>query len=135
MVRMVSSSLAVGPGPLISRGLTERRIFRSSRASGIDNPWSLLGDHPAYRMTATHWQASQSSRPLNSRCQTRPLHVRRRRFFHQRGDRLLGRHHLLAIAAEPAHRDRMALGFLLADDEQGRDFRQRVLADLVVDLL
>ena len=34
MVRMVSSSSAVGPGPLISRGLTERRIFRSSRASG-----------------------------------------------------------------------------------------------------
>jgi hypothetical protein len=31
---MVSSSAGEGPGPLISRGFTERRIFRSSRASG-----------------------------------------------------------------------------------------------------
>src|SRR4030088_217879 len=34
MVRMVSSSAGEGPGPLISRGLTERRIFRRSMASG-----------------------------------------------------------------------------------------------------
>jgi hypothetical protein len=36
MVRMVSSSPAVGPGPLISRGFIERRIFRSSMASGTE---------------------------------------------------------------------------------------------------
>src|SRR5260370_3720520 len=34
MVRMVSSSAGEGPGPLISRGFTERRIFRRSIASG-----------------------------------------------------------------------------------------------------
>src|ERR1700694_3333822 len=34
MVRMVSSSAGDGPGPLISRGFTERRIFRRSMASG-----------------------------------------------------------------------------------------------------
>src|SRR3954449_11789657 len=64
-----------------------------------------------------------------------PLHIRRGRFLHQRGDRLVRRHHLLPVAAEPADRDRMALGFLLADNEEGRDLGQRVLADLVVDLL
>ena len=47
-----------------------------------------------------------------------------RRFLDQRGQRLAGRHHLLPVAAEAADGDRMGLGFLLADDEQGRDLRQ-----------
>src|SRR5207245_6676822 len=38
MVRIVSSSAGEGPGGVISRGFTERRIFRSSRASGIEIP-------------------------------------------------------------------------------------------------
>ena len=33
-VRMVSSSSGEGPGPLISRGFTERRVFRKSMVSG-----------------------------------------------------------------------------------------------------
>jgi hypothetical protein len=35
MVRMVSSSAGEGPGAVISRGFTERRCLRSSRASGM----------------------------------------------------------------------------------------------------
>ena len=35
MVRMVSSSAGEGPGPVISRGFIERRVFSSSMASGI----------------------------------------------------------------------------------------------------
>jgi hypothetical protein len=34
MLRMVSSSAGEGPGPVISRGFIERRVFRSSIASG-----------------------------------------------------------------------------------------------------
>jgi hypothetical protein len=34
MVRIVSIPEGEGPGPLISRGFTDRRIFRSSMASG-----------------------------------------------------------------------------------------------------
>ena len=48
MVRMVSSSSAVGPGPLISRGLTERRIFRSSMASGTTVSFVGLDGRIAY---------------------------------------------------------------------------------------
>src|ERR1700676_1021288 len=68
-------------------------------------------------------------------CGVLPLHIRRRGLFDQRGDRFVRRHHLLRLAAEPADRNRVSLGLLLADHEQCRDFRQRVLADLVIDLL
>src|SRR5690349_21286344 len=61
--------------------------------------------------------------------------IRRRCLVEERSDRFRGRQHLLAIAAEPAHRDRMRLGFLLADGKDRRDLSQRVFADLVVDLL
>ncbi|MFK4711228.1 hypothetical protein ABIF56_001930 [Bradyrhizobium elkanii] len=36
IVKMVSSSAADGPGPVISRGFIERRVFRSSMASGTE---------------------------------------------------------------------------------------------------
>jgi hypothetical protein len=42
IVKMVSSSAGEGPGSLISRGFTERRIFRSSMASG--NAVSFVGN-------------------------------------------------------------------------------------------
>src|SRR3954467_5992169 len=79
--------------------------------------------------------ASAPYRRWTNLSRPRPLHVRRGRFLHQRGDRLVGRYHLLPIAAEAADRDRIGFGFLLADDEQGGDLCQRMLADLVVDLL
>jgi hypothetical protein len=59
----------------------------------------------------------------------RPLDVRRRGLIDQRRDGLIRRHHRLPVAAESAHGNRMALGLLLADHEQRRDFRQRMLAD------
>src|SRR6266566_9400727 len=49
MVRMVSSSAGEGPGAVISRGLTERRIFRRSMASGTGK--SLWGRMMCGRIT------------------------------------------------------------------------------------
>src|SRR6266404_4911201 len=49
MVRMVSSSAGEGPGAVISRGLTERRIFRRSMASGTGK--SLWGRIMCGRIT------------------------------------------------------------------------------------
>src|SRR5258706_9255515 len=136
MVKMVSSSAGEGPGSLISRGFTERRIFRSSMASGIGIPWSHVEtDHPIYRVIGRGWQATRSSRPPNSLNRLRPFHVRWSRFINQRGQRFICRHPLLSIAAEAPDRHRMGFGFLLADNEKRRDFRQRMFADLVVDLL
>src|SRR6267378_319042 len=111
MARMVSSSASEGPGPVISRGFTERRIFRRSIASGTANSF-------------VEWL---NTLPWTGRL--RPLHIRRGRFIDQRGDRLVGRQHLLAVAAEPADRDRAALGFPFADHQKCGDFRQRMLAD------
>jgi hypothetical protein len=46
MVKIVSSSAGEGPGPVISRGFIERRVFNSSMASGIAKPqgWSIDAD-------------------------------------------------------------------------------------------
>src|SRR3954467_5483501 len=50
MVRIVSSSAADGPGPVMSRGFTERRVFRSSMASGTFSiSLKLVSDPIAWR--------------------------------------------------------------------------------------
>src|SRR5690606_1132688 len=61
--------------------------------------------------------------------------IRRDRLVRQRGDGRVERDDALLLAAETADRDLALLGLTLADDEQYRDLAQRVLADLVVDLL
>src|ERR1700687_3934286 len=48
---MVSSSAGEGPGPVISRGLTERRVFRRSMASGT--AVSFIGIN--WRSNSTRW--------------------------------------------------------------------------------
>src|SRR5260370_20979023 len=122
MVRMVSSSAGEGPGPLISRGFTERRFLSSSRASGIGIP--MVSRRQAATQSAAHSDRS-----------VRALHIRRRGLIDQRGQRFVRWHHCLAVASKPPDRNRMGLGFLLADYEQRRNFCQRMFADLVVDLL
>jgi aspartyl-tRNA synthetase len=64
-----------------------------------------------------------------------PSQIRRHRLAGQRLERGVERHHLLALLAEPADRDQALGGFLLADHQHHRHLGQRVLADLVVDLL
>src|SRR6516165_4147287 len=133
MVNMVSSSAGEGPGAVISRGLTERRTFRRSMASGTIV--SLVAGVTDLADTGENLRPYRPIRIERSGRSFRPLHVGWCCLFGQRGNRLIRRHHLLCLAAEPAHGDRMGFGFLFADDEQRRDFRQRMLADLVVDLL
>src|SRR5262249_51953439 len=133
MVRMVSSSDAEGPGAVISRGLTERRTFRSSMASSTTV--SLVAGVTDLAGTGENLGPYRPIRNERSGRSLRPLHVGWCCFFGQRGNRIIGGHHILCLAAEPAHGDRMSFGLLFADDEQRRDFRQRVLTDLVVDLL
>src|SRR5215831_3529016 len=117
MVRIVSSSAGEGPGPVISRGFTERRAFKSSIASGT----MFLSSQPDVRQTdkrALRQAEAQFGAILVAsvrRCfQSRPPHIRRNGFLDQRRDGLVGWHHLLPVAAEAADRDRMRLRFLLA---------------------
>src|SRR5579864_5773492 len=76
------------------------------------------------------WRAERSLRR-----HPQSLLVWRYGFLGKHLERCIERHGLLLLAAQAADRDRALGGFLLADDEQHRHLRQRVLADLVVDLL
>src|SRR5437868_12985689 len=64
MVRMVSSSAGEGPGPVISRGFTERRVLRSSKASGIGIPYIFTGCS-RYLYPARDSKPMQFIRPLD----------------------------------------------------------------------
>jgi hypothetical protein len=58
-------------------------------------------------------------------------HGLRRKFRHQRVER----HHLRLLFAQPPHGDGAVLDLLAADGEDHGDLADRMLADLVVDLL
>src|ERR1700681_1375909 len=111
----------------------------------LDRLWYLYrhartrAGHPRLHDVAASktWMASASpamTRRMLSRS-LRPFHIRRPRFINQRGQRFVCRHHLLSVASQPPDRNRMRLVFLLADNKKRRDFRQRMFANLVVDLL
>src|SRR5215469_1444213 len=104
MVRMVSISPGEGPGPVISRGFIERRVFKSSIASGTACSFARVSLQ-VHKRARAQAEATLDRLWLGYRRQLCPLDVRRRGFVHQGGDRLLPRHHLLALAAEPADRD------------------------------
>src|SRR5215210_977879 len=129
---MLSSSAGEGPGTVMSRGLIERRVFRRSTASGtaVSLVGALRASWIANKYDRLACEPGASVLWLGSRA----LYIRRCGFVDQRDDGFTGRHHLLPLAAEPSDRNRMRLGFLLADHEERGDFRERMLADLVVDL-
>src|SRR5436190_19616526 len=114
------------------------RFNRSASFQEVDGVWhgSLSGrgtnSFLVKQIGTIAWHASPGASVLGFG--SRPLYIRWGRFIDQGGDGFIGWHHLLSLAAEPPDRNRMRLGFLLADDEKRRDFGQRMFADLVVDL-